>query len=348
MRSNSRPATVVLAALAAVAAVSLLASCSSDDAISPSETTTGIAPETTTTTTIDPGSTSVPEAGAELPGLWLATSGGIVDETGEVWAKPRPGETLRSPLSDGVGGVVYLRCTGDTLPCVVEDQQLKGVSPLALGEADNLMAIGTYQDHRVLLTGWTDTTIVPSFEEDRSGLVARLIDMDTQQVTPLDGWYGWESGPFAADVENGRFAVCFGEGESCTLSATDDPSDLPPVPDVDAATVLSLALDATGARLTWVESVPMSGEVKVGTLDLPGGAATTVDIQPANAPASDDAVTDGVWVAVRVGRQVALSQLATTGPAALTGVTGTRTVPDGVTEMALREPAGGGGGNSPL
>ncbi|MEI2652952.1 MAG: hypothetical protein V9G12_12555 [Microthrixaceae bacterium] len=195
MRSNSRPATVVLAALAAVAAVSLLASCSSDDAISPSETTTGIAPETTTTTTIDPGSTSVPEARAELPGLWLATSGGIVDETGEVWAKPRPGETLRSPLSDGVGGVVYLRCTGDTLPRVVEDQQLKGVSPLALGEADNLMAIGTYQDHRVLLTGWTDTTIVPSFEEDRSGLVARLIDMDTQQVTPLDGWYGWESGP---------------------------------------------------------------------------------------------------------------------------------------------------------
>ena len=60
MRSNSRPATVVLAALAAVAAVSLLASCSSDDAISPSETTTGIAPETTTTTTIDPGPTSVP------------------------------------------------------------------------------------------------------------------------------------------------------------------------------------------------------------------------------------------------------------------------------------------------
>lgn len=161
---------------------------------------------------------------------------------------------------------------------------------MALGEADNLMAIGTYQDHRVLLTGWTDTTIVPSFEEDRSGLVARLIDMDTQQVTPLDGWYGW-SGPFAADVENGRFAVCFGEGESCTLSATDDPSDLPPVPDVDATTVLSLALDATGARLTWVESVPMSGEVKVGTLDLPGGAATTVDIQPANAPAADDAVT---------------------------------------------------------
>ncbi|MEI2652953.1 MAG: hypothetical protein V9G12_12560 [Microthrixaceae bacterium] len=92
----------------------------------------------------------------------------------------------------------------------------------------------------------------------------------------------------------------------------------------------------------------MSGEVKVGTLDLPGGAATTVDIQPANAPAADDTVTDGVWVAVRVGRQVALSQLATTGPAMLTGVTGTRTVPDGVTEMALREPAGGGGGNSPL
>lgn len=54
MRSNSRPATVVLAALAAVAAVSLLASCSSNNAISPSETTTGIAPETTTTTTIDP------------------------------------------------------------------------------------------------------------------------------------------------------------------------------------------------------------------------------------------------------------------------------------------------------
>ena len=67
-----------------------------------------------------------------------------------------------------------------------------------------------------------------------------------------------------------------------------------------------------------------------------------------NAPAADDAVTDGVWVAVRVGRQVALSQLATTGPAMLTGVTGTRTVPDGVTEMALREPAGGGGGSSPL
>lgn len=349
MRSKPHLPMVVIAALSALVAVSVLASCSSDDAASPSETTTGIAPQTTTTTTIDPGTTSVPSAGTdELPGLWLATSGGITDETGDVWAKPRAGETLRSPLSDGVGGVVYLRCTGDTLPCVIEDQQLKGVSPLALGEADNLMAVGTYQNHRVLLTGWTDTTIVPSFEEDRSGLVARLVDMDTKEVTPLNGWYGWESSPFAAAVENGRFAVCFGEGESCTLSTTENPDDLPPVDGVDPATVLSLALDPTGVRLTWVETVPMSGEVIVGALDLPGGTATTVDVQAANAPASDDAVTDGSWVAVRTGTQVALSQLATTGPVALTGMSGTRTVPDGVSEMALREPAGGGGGASPL
>lgn len=336
----------VVAAIAAVFLTVVAAGCSSDDAGSPPSTTTGIADPITTTTAPapDPGDSAPDGGAAAMPGLWLAGPDGIADETGEVWARPRGGESLRSPLADGVGGVVYLRCTGDVRPCVVEDVPVRGMSPVALGEADTLYAVGTFQERPVLLTGWTDPSVVPSFEEDRSQLVARLIDLQTHEITPLPGWYGWESGPFAGDVERGTFVVCFGEGEVCQLSKGSDPAGLTPVDGLDLATVMSLAIDVEATRVTWVQSTPMSGQVEIHVLSLADGTTTSTELQPESAPAVDDIVTDGAWVATRTGTAVVLTELAATGPAGTTGVTGTVTVTEGVTEMSLRPTGGGGGG----
>ena len=339
-----RPLTAALAALSAAVLLAGSVGCSSDDAASPSSTTTGIAdPITTTTTSPSTPSTSSADGSADLPGLWLASPTGISDESGELWARPRAGETLRSPLDDGIGGVIYLRCTGTQATCSIEDVPTKGASPTVHGTADSLLAVGTYREQRVVLTTMTDPSIVPSFEDNRSQLVAQLIELDADTVTTIAGWFGWESGPFAADVEQNTFVNCSGEGEMCELATGSDPTQLAPVAGVEPSTVMALALDPAATRATWVEAAPMSGQVSVHALELPNGTTTEFELRPDGSPLADDAVTDGNWVAVRSGTTVTLTQLATTGPAATAAGAGTRTVPAGVTEIALRASGGGGG-----
>jgi len=343
MRLNRRSSGAITALVATILVATVAGCSSSDDTGSSSDTTTGTVGRSTTTTTTEPVSPST-SAGttSTTPGLWLATPAGITDEKGTVWAKPKDGETLRAPLDDAMGGVVYLRCVGETPTCAIEDATVRDQVPLSLGPADGLLAVGTAHERRVLITSWTDPSIVPSFEENRSSLVARLVDMENGQVTPLAGWFGWESGPFAADVENDQFAGCFGEGETCGFGLATGPDQVAPVDGIEPATVTSLALDPEGKQLTWVEAAPMSGAVDVKSMTLPAGNPTSVQIQGDEAPAADDAVTDGSWVAIRVGTSVSFHHL--TGDPGDT----TLTVAGGVTEMAIRELGGGGGADSVL
>lgn len=336
-RRRSRRVGVVAATFAAVA---LIAGCGTDEAAEPPSTTTGVVDRSTTTAR--PPSTSGDDAD-DLPGLWLAGPAGITDEQGTSWAEPKTGESLRSPLDDGLGGVLYLRCLGDAPTCDVEHATSKDTVAAVIGEADSLLAVGTIDDRRVIISTWTDPTIVPSMEEDRSGLVARLIDLDDGTVTALAGWFGWESGPFAADVEEGRYVVCFGEGESCSMTTSTGIDAPAPLAGTDVATVMSVAVEADGTKVTWVEAEPMSGVVNAHTAELPSGVPTTIQLRSEDAPTADDMVTDGEWVAIRTGTDVVFRDLA----ADPTVDVGTLTVVDGVSEMALRT-AGGSAGSSVL
>ncbi len=332
-------------ALVVVAGLVPLACSSNENTIRPSDTTTGTIDRSTSTTSTVPRSEST-EPGTTgddgIPGLWLATGSGIVDSDGQVWAEPKAGETLRNPIDDGVGGVAYLRCIADRVTCTIEDARTRGKVPAVLGEADTLLAAGSYQQRRVLLTSWTDPSLVPSFEANVSGLVARLVEMDSGQVTPMLGWFGWETGPFSGDVESDRFATCLGEGEVCQAGTAIGMTPFVPIVGREPATVTSLALDPGATRLTWIETEPMAGVVTAVVADLAtANVAATVLSSPTAEPA-DDAVTDGTCVAIRTGAEVEMVQL---GP---DGVRGTVEVPDDVAEMAIRTAGGGGAANDIL
>lgn len=343
MRTPRRP--LLLAALAASAAATMVitSACSSDGTVESSETTTGIVDRSSTT--LDTTTTTAPRSGGAgeeaLVGLWLATPEGITDETGEVWAEPAVGETLRAPLDDGLGGVLYLRCPSNDASCVIEDARQPDQVPVELGEADSLIAVGESNGARVLLTSWRDQAVVPSFEQNTSGLVMRVIDLDSAEVLQVvPSWFGWESGPFAADVANGRWVACFGEGETCEIGSMPTPeAPLEPFAGVEYSTVMSLALDAEGSHVAWVETLPMSGAVNVWSMDLVGGVPSSTELRAESDTPSDDAVTDGVWVAVRVGTEVEVRELES-------GQEGTIDVASGVTEMAIRSSGSSGGAAS--
>lgn len=349
MRLN-RP--LLAAATAAVAVMTLATACSSDDASPPDVTTGTVDRSTTTTTTTEPDAADRGTGGDEddpLVGLWLAVPVGITDEEGTVYAKSRAGETLRSPLDDGLGGVYFLRCTDGEPNCAIEHSTSPDEVPAVLGEASNLLALGTSDAAPVLLTSWMDPTLTPSFETDVSGLVAQVIDLETGRVvSSLPQWFGWESGPFAADVENDVGVVCFGEGESCALNVLAGIAGAPaPIAGVDLSTVMSLALDPTGQRLTWVESLPMDGAVTLHTAmltpsDLTARDITAIPLSEEGRPSPDDAVTDGAWVALRSGIDVTVHEVAGQQRE------GTLKVAPEVTEMALRTLGSGGSASSSL
>ncbi len=339
-----RPSSLAVAAIAVAVLLGSTACGSADEEAQPSDTTTGTIDRSTSTTTAPPGSDgSDPEADG-LPGLWLATPAGITDETGDRYAVPGPDETLRSPIDDTRGGVFYLRCVKDQTTCRLEHATERNGTPTPLGEASDLLAFGVFHQRAVLVTSWTDPTRVPTPETDTGSLVGRLVDAETGQVAATAPWYGWESGPFAIDVEADVIAACFGEGESCQLNLLAAPDAVPaPVPDTDLSTVTSLALDPTGKVLTWVESMPMSGNVVTAHVrDLAAGTVADTPLRTDADAAVDDSVTDGAWVALRSGEKVELRELAGEKQS------GTRTVPASVTGMAIRPVGGGGGSNSSL
>jgi len=347
-RLVTSPRGVVAATL--VATLALVAGCSDDSNASPSESTTGTLPRststlptTTTTTMLAPDGSDGPGSDS-LAGLWLATAEGITDEDGTVYAKPDADETLREPVDDGFGGVFYSRCAGDAVTCSVEHVLRRGTEPQVIGDADRLFAVGTYQGRQVLITSWTDPSLVPSFEGNVSGLVARLLDTTNGDVLGPYAWFGWESGPFAADVENDTFVACFGEGEACGFSKFADPA-LPSgeVAGTEFSTVMSLALDMEATKLTWLEMAPMTGSLHVHIADLGSGAPpATEELRTEDEAPADDAVTDGTWVAIRTGTTVEMRSLGENE------AEGEREVPDDVTGMAIRSLGSAGSSNGML
>ena len=171
----SRFASRRLLIVAVVGCVALLTAACGDDDASPSDTTTGVVDRSSTTTTTAPTVTTEPSSEAPV-GLWLSAPTGISTDDGDRFATPAAGETLRSPVDDGHGGVYYLRCTDASPSCAVEHVVERNGTPMKVGEADDLLALGTFQNSTVLLTSWTDPARVPSFEGDVSGLVARALD----------------------------------------------------------------------------------------------------------------------------------------------------------------------------
>lgn len=319
-----------------VAVVMVVAACSADDDPSASpDTTTGTVPRDPTTTT-----TSTLPGEADLPGLWLVTSTGLYDEEGERWSSLEVDQTLRNPVDDGAGGVYYLRCVDVAPNCAIEHVDSAGGTPAVLGEAQRLLALGTAGGAPLLLTSWQDPAVTPSFEGNVSGLVLRTVDVQSRETSsPVTPWFGWESGPFAADVENDLVAACVGEGETCELFTSDGLDGVrTPVPGVDFSTVMSLVLDAEGTQLTWLVSEPMAGTLSARVLDLESGEIADTPLRAETDDPADESVTDGTWAAVRVGSTVDLVDL-------VEGTTGQREVPDDVSEMAIR--SGGGSSQGP-
>lgn len=329
--------------------LSLVAGCSGDD--SAGDGTTTLPRDTIAPTTATPETTAPVDPQDQLPGLWLATSKGIVDDEDTVYAPAAADEQLRSPVDDGNGGVFYLRCAENSEMCAIEHVTTPEGKPEALGEATDLMALGTLAGKPVLLTGWKDPARTPDFTTNVSELVVRVIDAVTGDVVSVHEWYGWESGPFAADVENDVFAACFGEGETCGLSILRDPdADGTPVEDAEIGHVMQLALSAQADRLTWLE-LTVDNTYTIHDRDLIAGRSASRPVEPFAAPTDPDdppiapdalgiATTDGEWVAVFNGTTVELTQLYGDQLA------GIREVPDDPREIALQS-SGGGGASAP-
>lgn len=338
MSSRISRRLLVLLTVTLMAALAATACGSGDDPLASPDTTTGTVPRNSTTTT-----TAVPEGTEDVPGLWLVTSTGLVDETGERWAAVKVDESLRNPVDDTAGGVYYLRCVGEAANCAVEHVDRPDGTPVVIGEAQRLLGLGVLGGRAVLITSWLDEAVTPSPETDTSGLVARFVDVQSRETTtPAAPWYGWESGPFAADVENDLVAACFGEGESCELrTATGLDGEMTTVAGGDFSTVMSVALDADATRLTWLVSEPMAGTVTARVLELPSGTPVDTQLRAAEEDPPDEVVTDGTWAAVRVGAVVTLTDL-------VQATTGEREVPPDVTEMALRSAGGASSGGTSI
>ena len=308
------------------------------------------------TTTVVEGSTPTTTVGAqtpttrtkvdELPGLWIATEHNVQDDAGVVVAEAQDdSEVFRSPLDDGAGGVIYLRCTdGSERACAIERVAAGTEDAVVLGSALRLFALGTWNERPVVVTGFVDPARTADFETDRSDLLVGLVDLETGDLAATASWYGWESGPFAIDVEAAMVAVCIGEGETCELGTATDPAQMPLALEgaADGATVTSLALSADATVLTWVESEPMGGTVVAHHRDLLGTATESIELRSSDASSPQEAITDGYWAAVRVDEVVYFTEL-------LGGVgTGSKMVPIDTREVALRAGGGASGAQSKL
>lgn len=360
MRSRS----VSLLVVAVAVTVAATAACGSDGPVTgSSDTTTGTVDRLSTTTAPDPsdpqdpGGSQAPgpggadpggaDPGSEVPGLWLASPVGITDEQAAVYATPAPGESLRDPVDDGEGGVFYLRCTDPAPTCAIEHATAPDGTPTAIGTADDLLALGTREGRRVLVTSWTDVDRVPSAEQDAGSRVGRLVDVDDQRIEGPYEWFGWERRPFVADVEEDRLVMCVGVAATCRFSRLTAP-EAPPVPITGIAegSVVSAVLDVEGVQLAWLERPGGSGGVVAHRRHLQGTEATEVTLREASDPPVDEAVTDGVWAALRTAGTVELWPLQADGPAGAEAVE--QAVPADVTQMAIKSTGGGGGGTSPL
>lgn len=339
----------VALSLSVLITMSLVAGCSGND--SAGDGTTTLPRDTVAPTTRTPDTTEPGDPQDQLPGLWLATPKGIVDQDDVVYAAAGPDEQLRSPIDDGDGGVFYVRCPSNSEMCAAEHVTEPDGKPVALGEATGLLARGTVAGEPVLLTSWTDPKRAPDFTTNVSGQVVRVIDTVKGAVKGVHDWYGWESGPFAADVENDVFAACFGEGETCGLSLLRDPdADGTAVEDAEISHIVELALSAQADRLSWLE-LTIDGTYIIHDRDLIAGSSRSRPIEPLDAPMDPDepaispdalgvATTDGDWVAVFNGSSVEFTQLYGDQ------LTGVGEVPEDPREIALQS-SGGGGASAP-
>lgn len=332
---------------AALAAVVLVAGCSDDSVrqqpVTTRPSTTVGSGDATTTTTSTPGTTT-PSVG-DVPGLWLITPAGVTTEDGLRFAEPAEGtdEMFRAPVDDGTGGVVFLRCSdGEVDDCAIEHVPSRGADPVALGLAVDLLGVGTWADRPVVvavvagLPGGGAAGVDGALTES-----AAIIDLETAAVV---GTYDWSAtGPraFAGDVEAGVITFCVGDGEHCTLAITSNPAvGLTAVAGEGAeGTITSATLSTDGNAVVWVELEPMSGSVTAHQRNLTNGQQVDEPLRTQDQAAPDDVVTDGLWSAVRVGETVYLKELF-----GQPGV-GTRTVPTGTREIAIRVDGSAGAAN---
>ncbi|NLA34895.1 MAG: hypothetical protein GX868_04300, partial [Actinobacteria bacterium] len=221
-----------------------LAGCSD-----PTDATQNATTSTSATRSTAPPTTRVPAA-PQLPGLWVATSAGIVDESGQRYASPAEGsnEVLRSLVDDGAGGVFYLRCPeGAASDCAVEHAHEPNGEPVELGRAEELLAVGTWGERPVLaVTAIEPTSEATSKPGDEAGgetgggdpatqapaqapprAVGHLLDPETGELVGTFDWYDAQRGPIALDLAAGTIVACVGEGERCEIGSSSDPATLP-------------------------------------------------------------------------------------------------------------------------
>ncbi|MEZ5321176.1 MAG: hypothetical protein R2698_03670 [Microthrixaceae bacterium] len=341
------PVVVLLSLTAA-----FVASCSDDAARNEARTqpTTGTVKPTTTT--------SVPGAPAPddtIPGLWLLTPAGLLDENLDAWATPGDGETLRDPVDDGRGGVVYVRC-GKASGCGAEEAADPARQPRTLGLAEHVYAVGEYRGVRsMLVTGSGDDALAdPSTGEPIAGPAIAVVRV--RERDPIGG----VSGTSGAGRDPPRCVrrgwqprrdrrVCGGERQLCDLPLEQHRRTVRPLGRrtdgtgiaalergradehhhaPEAAPIVSLAVPDGGA-VTWVTRTG-DGQVAVNRAGEPPMTFAGV--------AGDDAVTDGKWLAVRKGDTVTMIDLANPEHR------GTRKVPADTSRMAIREGGAGGSG----
>lgn len=328
--------------MVAAGSVSLLGCSDPSDAAQSSTTSTS----TTASRPTAVPTTRIPAA-SEPPGLWVVAESGVLDESGQRYAAPVEGseEVLRSIVDDGAGGVYYLRCPEPlATECAVEHAKEPNGEPRRLGTAVDLLAAGTRGERSVLAVAVIDPAREANQEADTGQTSGHLLDTTTGESIGTFEWYGWDTGPTALDLAGDSIVACMGRGEYCDIGASNDPAVMPTAiegiePDL---TVSSLVLDAAGSVLAWIQLEPMDGSVVAVHRDLATGREVRDELRTSDEALPADAVTDGVWAAVRVGETVYLHEL-------LDGTgAGTRTVPSTTSEIALRSSGAASGLNSRL
>ena len=311
----------------------------------PTTAPAGQTPPSSPSSSAPPTAPTTTPAEDPLPGLWLGLGSSINDEHGTQYAAAGRGENVRAPLDDGTGGVIYLRCFGDTLDCAIEHVTEPNGTATKLGVASDLLAVGRFKGHPALVTAWKDPSVEPDATADRSGQFGRIIDLDSGTAVATYNWYGWESGPFVADVENDQFVLCNGAGGICdlTLRAGDGAAADQRFSGVPTAQVSSVALDADGKVATWVTTDLDSGATVARVRQLASGATTSVTLLRPSEPAASTSATDGKWVALLVGDRIRLREI----------VGGTKrgqlVAPAGVLSISIRKPGKSGtAGQNPL
>lgn len=153
----------------------------------------------------------VPGDGANVPDTSLPTT-------------PAPGApTTSSPTAPGPGPTGPTADAGAAGSCTLEHVVSPGEAPhsMTIAGLDGILGAGSTADGGpAVAVTVTDPTRTPDFAQDRSNHVVEVVALDGgRSIARLD-WFGWESGPFAIDIERGRVATCFGEGPTCEPAAT--------------------------------------------------------------------------------------------------------------------------------